>query len=59
MSTGVLTGQVLLVFGIATLGISFATQWTAAALGYQVRLGEPWFAFLGAPVYYPWQLFQW
>src|SRR5450631_3361804 len=59
MSTGVLTGQVLLVFGIATLGISFATQWTAAALGYQVRLGDPWFAFLGGPVYYPWQLFQW
>ena len=59
MSTGVLTGQVLLVFGIATLGISFATQWTAAALGYQVRLGDPWFAFLGAPVYYPWRLFQW
>ena len=59
MSTGVLTGQVLLVFGIATLGVSFATQWTAAALGYQVRLGDPWFAFLGAPVYYPWRLFQW
>ena len=59
MSTGVLTGQVLLVFGIATLGVWFATQWTAAALGYQVRLGDPWFAFLGAPVYYPWRLFQW
>ena len=59
MSTGVLTGQVLLVFGIATLGVWFATQWTAAALGYQVRLGTPWFAFLGAPVYYPWRLFQW
>ena len=59
MSTGVLTGQVLLVFGIATLGVWFATQWTAAALGYQARLGDPWFAFLGAPVYYPWRLFQW
>ena len=59
MSTGVLTGQVLLVFGIATLGVWFATQWTAAALGYQIRLGNPWFAFLGAPVYYPWRLFQW
>jgi type IV secretion system protein VirD4 len=59
MSTGVLTGQVLLVFGIATLGVSLATQWTAAALGYQVRLGDPWFAFFGAPVYYPWRLFQW
>jgi type IV secretion system protein VirD4 len=59
MSTGVLTGQVLLVFGIATLGVWFATQWTAAALGYQIRLGDPWFAFLGGPVYYPWRLFQW
>jgi type IV secretion system protein VirD4 len=59
MSTGVLTGQVLLVFAIAALGVSLATQWTAAALGYQVRLGDPWFAFLGGPVYYPWRLFQW
>jgi type IV secretion system protein VirD4 len=59
MSTGVLTGQILLVFGVATLGVWFATQWTAAALGYQPRLGDPWFAFLGAPVYYPWRLFQW
>src|SRR5258706_4274033 len=59
MSTGVLTGQVLLVFGIATLGVWSATQWTAAALGYQLRLGDPWFAFLNTPVYYPWRLFQW
>ena len=46
MSTGVLTGQIVLVFAIATLGVSLATQWTAAALGYQVRLGAPWFAVL-------------
>ena len=43
MSTGVLAGQIVLVFAIAALGVSIATQWTAAALGYQVRLGAPWF----------------
>ncbi len=36
-----------------------ATQWTAAALGYQLRLGSPWFDFHGMPVYYPWKLFEW
>jgi type IV secretion system protein VirD4 len=36
-----------------------ATQWTAAALGYQLRLGSPWFDFLGTPVYHPWRLFEW
>lgn len=59
MSTGVLTGQITLVFAIATLGVSIATQWTAAALGYQARLGAPWFLVFATPVYYPWRLFQW
>jgi type IV secretory pathway TraG/TraD family ATPase VirD4 len=36
-----------------------ATQWTAAALGYQLRLGSPWFDFFGTPVYHPWRLFEW
>jgi len=40
-------------------GVWVATQWTAAHLGYQLRLGSPWFDFLGAPIYHPWQLFQW
>ena len=36
-----------------------ATQWTAAHLGYQLRLGSPWFGLLGTPVYHPWRLFEW
>ena len=59
MSTGVLTGQVVLVFAIAVVGVGIATQWTAAALGFQARLGEPWFTTFGNPIYYPWKLFDW
>ena len=59
MSTGVLAGQMLLVLGTAAFGVWFATQWTAAALGYQARLGECWFSLLSTPLYYPWRLFQW
>jgi type IV secretion system protein VirD4 len=55
----VLAGQIVLVFAIAALGVSLATQWTAAALGYQLRLGAPWFLLFGTPMYYPWRLFQW
>jgi type IV secretion system protein VirD4 len=57
--TSVLFGQVLTVVGIVVAGTWAATQWTAAHLGYQVRLGLPWFDCLGLPVYHPWQLFQW
>jgi type IV secretion system protein VirD4 len=57
--TGVLTGQIMMVFTIVLLGIWSATQWTAAALGYQMRLGAPWFDLLGMPVYHPWRLFEW
>ena len=28
-------------------------------MGYQLRLGSPWFDFHGTPVYYPWKLFEW
>ena len=38
--TGVLTGQIMMVFTIVLLGLWSATQWTAAALGYQLRLGR-------------------
>jgi type IV secretion system protein VirD4 len=57
--TKLLVGQVLIVFAIVIGGTWFATQWTAAALGYQVRLGVPWFRPLGIPIYYPWRLFEW
>lgn len=56
---GVLFGQIAAVFGIVIAGVWGATQWTAAALGYQLRLGSPWFDFHGMPVYYPWKLFEW
>jgi type IV secretory pathway TraG/TraD family ATPase VirD4 len=44
---------------VAAFGVALATQWTAAALGYQLRLGAPWFLMFGTPIYYPWRLFQW
>lgn len=56
---GVLFGQIAAVFSIVIAGVWSATQWTAAALGYQLRLGSPWFDFFGAPVYHPWRLFEW
>lgn len=56
---GVLFGQIAAVFGIVIAGVWGATQWTAAVLGYQLRLGSPWFDFHGTPVYYPWKLFEW
>ncbi|MFW6853316.1 conjugal transfer protein TraG [Burkholderia gladioli] len=56
---GVLFGQIAVVFGIVFAGVWVATQWTAAALGFQLRLGSPWFDFLGMPVYHPWRLFGW
>jgi type IV secretory pathway TraG/TraD family ATPase VirD4 len=57
--TKVLIGQILIIFGIVVVGTWYATQWTAAALGYQMRLGAPWFLFHHLPVYHPWQLFEW
>src|SRR6218665_1281096 len=56
---GVLFGQIAAVFSIVIAGVWSATQWTAAALGYQLRLGAPWFDFFGTPVYHPWRLFEW
>ncbi|WP_438307824.1 conjugal transfer protein TraG [Burkholderia pseudomallei] len=55
----VLLGQIAVVFGIVFAGVWAATQWTAAALGYQLRLGLPWFDFFGIPIYHPWKLFEW
>ncbi|EPP0044746.1 conjugal transfer protein TraG [Pseudomonas aeruginosa] len=56
---GVLFGQIAAVFSIVIAGVWSATQWTAAALGHQLRLGSPWFDFFGTPVYHPWRLFEW
>lgn len=52
-------GQIAVVLGIVVASTWGATQWTAAALGYQPRLGEPWFLIVGYPVYLPWRLFEW
>jgi type IV secretion system protein VirD4 len=58
-ATGILIGQVVIVCGVAGAGIWVATQWTAAQLGYQPRLGAAWFELFGTPVYHPWRLFEW
>lgn len=56
---GVLFGRIAVVFGIVIAGVWSATQWTAAVLGYSLRLGPPWFDFFNTPVYHPWRLFEW
>ena len=55
----ILWGQVLAVALIVIASVWTATQWTAAALGFQPELGPPWFAVLGQPLYRPYDLFWW
>jgi len=57
--TKLLIGQIVAVFAIVLAGIWFATQWAAAALGYQPELGLPWNVIGGVPVYRPWAIFLW
>lgn len=57
--TKLLIGQFLIVFAIITSSLWIATQWTAYELGFQARLGAPWFELFDAPIYKPWRLFQW
>lgn len=57
--TKVLIGQVAIVFAIVIGGLWVSTQWAAAMLGNQPRLGPAWFALGEMPVYYPWRLFEW
>ncbi len=40
-------------------GMWIGTQVAAAELGYQPRLGSPWFAIGDIRVYYPWRFLQW
>jgi type IV secretion system protein VirD4 len=58
-SNNILVGQVIIVLGVIVVGVWFATEWTAAHLGFQWRLGRPWFLIEQIPVYYPWRLFEW
>lgn len=68
--TKVLVGQIMMVFAIVILGTWIATEWVAFQLGFQMRLGAPWFVIHGqllhvlflqdaVPVYCPWRLFEW
>ena len=57
--TKVLFGQILIVFSIVVAGLWIGTEWTALHLGFQPRLGPPWFFVRHFPVYYPWRLFEW
>ena len=57
--TKVLLGQGCLVVSIVSGGLWASTQWTAAMLGNQPRLGAPITSILGQPIYAPWRLFEW
>ncbi len=57
--TKLLIGQILIVFAIVIGALWGATQWVAAELEFQPRLGPAWFEFLDYPVYAPWRLFEW
>lgn len=59
MNDKILWGQVLAVLAIVTIAIWAATQWTAAALGFQPELGHPWFWVGGTRVYPPPAFFWW
>ena len=58
-ATKILWGQIIAVCSIALMFLWAATQWTAAALGYQAQLGAPWFRVDGYPVYHPPAFFWW
>jgi type IV secretion system protein VirD4 len=58
-ATKILWGQVLAVFAIVLAAVWGATQWTAAALGYQAGLGAPWFMLGHIPIYSPPSFFWW
>ncbi len=57
--TRFLIGQIAIVFAVTIGGLWLATQWAAAELAFQPRLGASWFLILSWPVYYPWRLFEW
>ena len=49
----------MLTLFLITCSVWVAPQWVAGVLGYQPRLGAPWFEVAGQPFYKPWRLFQW
>jgi type IV secretion system protein VirD4 len=58
-ATRILWGQALVVLGIVFAFLWAATQWTAAALGHQPQLGDPWFVAGGYRFYPPPKFFWW
>src|SRR5690242_2710390 len=59
-STKVLWGQICIALGIVLITMWAATEWVAWKLGFQPRLGAPWFELIGGlPVYYPPAFFWW
>ncbi|MDR6833922.1 MULTISPECIES: conjugal transfer protein TraG [unclassified Sphingopyxis] len=59
MNDKILWGQIAAVGSIAIFAVWAATQWTAAALGFQPALGAPWFRLGDYPVYPPPAFFWW
>jgi len=57
--TKILIGQAFIVVLIIAGALQAATQYVAAALGFDAALGAPWFRVADTPVYYPWRLFEW
>lgn len=57
--TKILWGQIILVGLLALSGVWTATQWTAWQLGFQSRLGPPWFVLGNWPIYPPPAFFIW
>ncbi|MFO1144875.1 MAG: conjugal transfer protein TraG [Amaricoccus sp.] len=58
-ATKILWGQIALVFLIVLATTGGATQYVAWSLGFQPRLGPPWFELFGWPFYHPPALFWW
>ncbi len=54
--TKLLCGQILMVFAIVITGVWFASEWCAAELGFQAKLGVAWFVLLDRRVSRPGQL---
>lgn len=57
--TKLLVEQILIVLCVVIAGTWLAKQTAAHELGYQARLGAPWFELSSLPVYRPWSLFGW
>lgn len=57
--TRILWGQIAAVLLIVLAGVWSATQWTAAALGYQPELGAPMGYAFDYPIYPPPAIFWW